>query len=186
MNEDEATLAVLDALESIGIPYMVVGSLSTNLYGVPRATEDADLVLEAGSSSILQLGNRLGPQFRLDPQPSFETVTMTIRYILEVVGISFKIELFRLSDDAHDQERFRRRRRVRLLGREVSMLTVEDVVVTKVRWASLGRRSKDRDDARAVIAIQSDRIDWDYVNAWCDRLGCRATLDEIRQSIPPI
>ena len=58
---------------------------------------------------------------------------MTIRYILEVVGISFKIELFRLSDDAHDQERFRRRRRVRLLGREVSMLTVEDVVVTKVR-----------------------------------------------------
>ncbi len=133
--KDEATLAVLDALESIGIPYMVVGSLSTNCMecrGLPRTPISS---LEAGSSSILQLGNRLGPQFRLDPQPSFEMVTMTIRYILEVVGISFKIELFRLSDDAHDQERFRRRRRVRLLGREVSMLTVEDVVVTKVRWA---------------------------------------------------
>jgi hypothetical protein len=50
----------------------------------------------------------------------------------------------------------------------------------------LGRRSKDRDDARDVIAVQGDRIDWEYVYSWCEQHGTRGLLDEIRQSIPPI
>lgn len=122
----------------------------------------------------------------MDPQGSFETVTMTLRHVLKPVGIPFKIELFHLSDDPHDQERFRRRQRVTMGSREVSTTTAEDVIVTKVRWAALGRRSKDREDARDVIAVQGDCIDWPYVNAWCDRHGSRAVLDEIRRSIPPI
>ena len=187
MTSDEAALAVIEALESLGIPYVLVGSLSSNYYGVGRSTKDADFVAAINSQSVVQLAERLGRQFQLDAQPSFEMVTMTLRYILEVVGGSFKIELFRLSDDAHDQEHFRRRRRVKLLGaHEVSVPTVEDVVVQKVRWSALARRSKDWDDALNVMAVQGDRIDWDYVNAWCDRLGCRAALDEIRQSIPPM
>jgi hypothetical protein len=187
MTSDEAALAVVEALEALGIPYMLVGSFSSNYYGIGRSTKDADFVAEIGSQSVVQLAARLGPQFRLNPQPSFEMVTMTLRYHLEVVAVPFEIELFRLSDDPHDQERFRRRRRVKLLGdREVSVPTAEDVVIQKVRWAFLARRSKDRDDARNVIAVQGDRLDWNYVNAWCDRLGCRATLDEIRKSIPPM
>ena len=35
MTSDEAVLAVLDALEAGGVDYMVVGSLSSNLYGLP-------------------------------------------------------------------------------------------------------------------------------------------------------
>ena len=186
MSGDEATLAVIDALESLGIPYMLVGSLSTNLYGIPRSSRDADFVLQLGPQSLFQLAERLGAQFRLDPQGSFETVTMTLKHILRPVGIPFQIELFHLSDDPHDQERFRRRQRVQMSNREVSAPTAEDVIVTKVRWAAQARRTKDRDDAREVISVQGERIDWAYVNAWCDRHGSRAVLDEIRASIPPL
>jgi hypothetical protein len=185
MTGEEATLAVIDALEGLAIPYMVVGSFSTNVYGIPRSTHDADFVIHLASRPAREIAERLGPEFRLDPQMSFETVTMTRRHILEVVGIPFKIELFHLSDDPHDQERFRRRVQVSLFGRQVMLPTVEDVIVTKLRWA-LGQRSKDRDDVRDVIAVQGDRIDWDYVYAWCDRHGTRAVLEEIRSSIPPI
>ncbi|MFI5458783.1 MAG: hypothetical protein ACHRXM_25425, partial [Isosphaerales bacterium] len=83
-------------------------------------------------------------------------------------------------------ERFRRRRQISLLDRQVWMPTVEDVIVTKIHWALLGRRSKDRDDVRDVVAVQGDRIDWDYVHKWCEQHGTRALLDEIRRSIPPI
>jgi hypothetical protein len=72
------------------------------------------------------------------------------------------------------------------MGRQVWIPTAEDVIVTKLHWALLGRRSKDRDDARDVIAVQGDRIDWDYVHRWCEQHGTRALLDEIRASIPPI
>ena len=99
---------------------------------------------------------------------------------------SFKIELFQLSTDPHDQERFQRRVRATLFGHPVWLPTAEDVIITKLRWSLLAGRSKDRDDARDVIAVQGDRIDWDYVHPWCDRHGTRDLLDEVRLSIPPI
>jgi hypothetical protein len=186
MTGDDAAFAVLDALEAAGIPYMLVGSYSTNAYGVPRATQDADIVIELGSHSIWELVNRLGPEFHFDPQMTFETVTMTRRHTLQVVGMRFKIELFHLSDDLHDQERFRRRRRFQLPDRQVVLPTVEDVLVTKLRWTVEGKRTKDWEDIRDVITVQGHRIDWDYVYRWAEQHGTRATLDEIRQSIPPL
>jgi hypothetical protein len=117
---------------------------------------------------------------------SFETATGTVRHVIDVVGTGFKIELFHLGDDEHDQERFRRRRRVTYLGREVWLPTVEDVVVTKLRWADRAGRTKDRNDVRDVIAVRGKSIDWDYVDSWADRHSTRALLDEIRASIPPL
>ena len=40
--ETEAEDAVVAVIDALGIEYMVVGSLSSNFYGVPRSTEDAD------------------------------------------------------------------------------------------------------------------------------------------------
>jgi hypothetical protein len=40
MNADEAVVALVGVLESLAIPYMVSGSLATNVYGVPRSTDD--------------------------------------------------------------------------------------------------------------------------------------------------
>jgi hypothetical protein len=186
MTGDQATMAVIDALNALAIPYMVVGSLSSSYYGIGRSTRDADFVLQLGDQSIHLLLQRLGPSFRLDPQMSFESVTGTIRNVIQVQSIPFEIELFRLSDDPHDQERFQRRLKTSLLGREAFLPTAEDVIITKLRWAQGGQRTKDWEDIRNVIAVQGDRIDWDYVLPWCDRHGTRELLDEIRRSIPPI
>jgi Nucleotidyl transferase AbiEii toxin, Type IV TA system len=183
---NEATVSVIEALETCGIPYMLVGSYSSNAYGVPRSTQDADFVIELGEASIAELARRIAPSIRIDPQMSFETVTMTRRYVADVVGTPFKIEFFLLNDDPHNQERFRRRRQTTLMDRQVWVPTVEDVIVTKLHWALLGKRSKDRDDVRDVVAVQGDRIDWDYVYRWCEQHGTRVLLDEIRASIPPI
>jgi len=186
MTGNEATLAVIDGLESCSIPYMLVGSYSSNIYGVERSTQDADFVVELVEGAIGKLSRRLLPAIRIDRQMSFETVTMTTRFVAKVAESPFKIEFFLLSSDPHDRERFRRRRKVAAAGREVWLPTAEDVIITKLRWSLHGHRSKDRDDARDVIAVQGDRIDWDYVHTWCEQHGTRGLLDEIRQSIPPI
>lgn len=182
---DEAVLAVIGALETLKVPYMLVGSLASNFYGVPRATEDADFVIELGGTTLAAVADALGPEFRVDRQVSFETITMTTRHLVELPSCAFTVELFRLSDDAHDQERFRRRRAVTLLGRQIFVLSAEDVVITKLRWAMAGNRAKDRDDACNVIAVQCDRLDWVYISQWSDRHGTRALLDELRGGLPP-
>ena len=182
MNIDDVVLNVIDALNAEAIPHLLAGSFSSNYYGIPRSTEDADFVIQLGDKSISCLRRHLAPEFKLDPQMSFELVTGTHKHVIRVVGTEFTVELFRLSDDPHDQERFRRRRGVAFRGRETFLPTVEDVIVTKLRWS----RGKDRDDVRDCIAVQGDNIDWEYVHPWCDRHGTRGLLDEIRQSIPPI
>lgn len=179
----QAVLAVIDALEGLSIPYMVVGCLASSAHGIACASQNAGFVLELGATPISSIAARLGEQFGLNPQMSFETITATTRFELRHMGSAFKIELFLLSDDPHDRERFLRRRQGSVMGRTVWLPTPEDVIITKLKWSQLGKRTKDVDDVRNVIAVQGERIDWAYVNAWCDRHGTRTLLEQIRQSL---
>ena len=73
MTSEDALLLTIDALEFLGIDYMVVGSFSSNFYGIPRSTKDADLVIQLGKASIAAVAKRVMPTLVLDPQASFES-----------------------------------------------------------------------------------------------------------------
>jgi hypothetical protein len=114
---------------------------------------------------------------------TFESMTLTRRFIARVQGSPFEIEFFLVGNDPHDVERFRRRVTGRYRDRDVFVPTPEDVIITKLRWA----RSKDLEDVRNIIAVQGDEaLDWSYIHHWCAQHGTRETLDQIRASIPPI
>ena len=177
---EEAVAVLLDALNLLGLDYMVVGSFSSNRYGVPRATKDADFVLKIDAADRQRLYSALPPTFEVDPQVSFEMVTGTWRQIIQVPSIPFTIELFELSRDVHDQSRFSRRRRLTLLARDAWLPTPEDVIVQKLRWCLGGRRLKDFDDAVAVMAVQGKQVlDWPYIEEWCADHG---TLEVLAQA----
>lgn len=116
MTNAECTMHLLAALDAASIPYMVVGSLSSNAHGLARSTRDADIVVQAPPQSIAELVRGLGPPYRLDPQLSFETVTGTRRFVVTLLGSEFKIETFFLTEDPHDQSRFSRRMRTAVNG----------------------------------------------------------------------
>jgi len=185
----DATRKVIAALEELGIPYMVVGGLSSMAYGNPRTTKDADIVLAVDGRGLDSLADKLGDEFSLDPQGSFELVTGTSRYHLRVPSVRFEIELFLLSDDAHDRARFERRRPFpsRQLGARTMIPTAEDVIIVKLRWYAIAKRGKDGDDIKDIIGVLGDdALDWDYIHRWTAEHGTRALLDEIRASIPPL
>ena len=184
MTSETVTSEMIDALNQMGSPWMIVGSFSTNYYGIPRSTKDADFVLRLEGKSIRELVSLLGADFQLDPQAAFETVTATVRYRIGHPSSDFQIEVFLLSDDAHDQSRFARRVSVSMFGRAAFIPTAEDCVVTKLRWLRDAGRGKDEDDIRNLLSVQQDRIDWDYLLSWCERHGTREILDRIRASLP--
>lgn len=171
---------VVDAIEREQIPYMLVGSFSSNIWGVPRSTKDLDLVVELGSQSIHSITRHLDSKFRLQPQMAFESVTGTARHIIDVEGTHFKVEIFRLSGDPHDQERFQRRVQVRWRNRLIWFPSPEDVIVTKLRWLAGLRRNKDFDDALQVAKVLRKELDWPYMERWCEKHETRPLLDELR------
>jgi hypothetical protein len=184
MKAGEAVCALLDALTQAGLPHMVTGGLVANAHGIMRTTHDADIVIQLEGGDFGAFARALPPALRLDPQISFETITGSQRQIVELIGSPFRIELFFLGKDSHHQERFRRRTWQHLpdLEREAWIATAEDMVIQKVRW----NRDKDRDDARNILAVQGDALDFAYIERWCDVHGTRGRLEELRCSIPPI
>ena len=181
MNTDAIVLTVIDFLNERNVPYMVVGSLATNVYCSPRSTEDGDFVVQA---NLAQLAREISAQasgVRFDPQLSFESVTATRKVVLRTEAHGFEVELFALGDDEHDQLRFTRRIQVRTFDRPVWIATLEDMIITKLRWSQHAGREKDISDARNLIAVQRAHIDWPYVESWCDRHGTQELLGRLRQ-----
>ena len=175
------TRQVVAALNQAGISHMLVGAFARNYYAEPRSTKDADLVLRIAAGSLRSVMDVLGPGFRLEEQMTFETNTGTLKNVIYHPESGFTVELFYLSDDAHDQERYQRRRATVYEGLPTFVLTAEDYIVTKLRWP----RTKDYDDVRDVVAMQASELDWAYIRQWADRHGSRAKLDRVVASIPP-
>ena len=72
------------------------------------------------------------------------------------------------------------------LDRQVFVPTAEDVIITKLRWILTAGRSKDHADVATVIAVQRDKLDWDYIFRWCEQHGTRTIVDEIRAEIADV
>jgi hypothetical protein len=175
MSSTDLVLRVVAILDQLSIPNILVGSYSSNYYGRPRMTQDADFVVAMAPNQFTDVRAALGPEFYVDPQMSFETKTMTTRYVVTHRASTFKIELFLLADDPFAQMRFQRRRVVDFEGQKVWLPTPEDVVIQKLRWS----RPKDLDDAAQVIAMQREKLDLAYIREWTDRHQTRQKFEEM-------
>jgi hypothetical protein len=183
MNTDDIVLAVIDYLNDHEIPYMLVGSLATNVYCVPRSTEDGDVVVQSDVAKLAFEIVGAHSKFHFDPQIAFESVTATRKVVLQTEGHGFEVELFQLGDDEHDRARFLRRVKVETMERSVWVASLDDMIVTKLRWSQHVGREKDISDARNLIGVQQASIDWPYVEFWCNRHGTRELLDRLRTEV---
>ncbi len=173
----DALVEVLGVLKNLKIPYMLVGSFSSNAYSYPRATKDADIVLHYKDGDLGRIRAELDDNYSIDMQMSFETVTGSVRNVVTYKPTKFDIELFRLGTDAHHQERFVRRRTsvIPSLGIEAIIPSPEDVIIQKLRW----QREKDIMDARTVLQVQYERLDWQYLRRWTDTHETTKLLDQL-------
>lgn len=183
LKSEEIVQRVLVSLNENGHAFMLVGSYATNLYCVPRGTQDIDLVVEAKFITAAQQIAQAHPIIHLDPQLGFESVTATKRVLLTADGTDFKVEVFELSDDPHDQARFLRRLSVQLYEQPAWVATAEDTIITKLNWAMKTGRGKDRDDAQNVMAAQHESLDWPYIEHWCRQHGTLKKLIELRRQL---
>jgi hypothetical protein len=180
----EALAFVIDALNDLGAPYIVTGSVVSNAYGDPRSTIDADFVLQASPDAIAQLRSRLSQQFDPETQMAFETVTGKTQHKFRHKSSKFLVEIFEARlDDPHEQSRFSRRRETTLLGRRTFFPTAEDVIVGKLRWYKQIRREKDWGDLKKVMRRQATLLDWNYVNRWSAEHGTSELLHQLSREV---
>lgn len=183
MNETEAVLYLINALETMRAEYAISGSFASNFWGEPRSTRDIDIIFRPETLDVSELGQKVSSAFELDTQMRFEGITGTSRYVLVDRRTGFQAELFLLTDDPFDQSRFARRTQAELSGVRAIFLTAEDVIVQKLLWLQRSGDQKHNEDVRKTMAVQYAGLDWDYIRRWTEEHGTGGLLDKILKSI---
>jgi len=178
-----ATFAVVRALEEVGLAYCVGGSLASSLHGIPRSTQDSDLVVDLPPDRVPDLLEALGDRFYADEDRARLAVSRGSGFNVIHLETMFKVDLFVLGDDPLARSEMSRRTKHRIGEREEESLYVasaEDTVLQKLLWYRLGRNVSDRQwrDVIGVLQVQSDGIDREYLEQWAARLELVELLEE--------
>jgi hypothetical protein len=184
----DITLLVAAACERLGIPYFVGGSLASSLHGIPRATQDVDIVAAIEPRHVEPIIAALRERFYLDPDAVRSAVQEKRSFNVIHLGSYFKADVFVPKDDETSRLQMERRQRFALAGtplREIVVASPEDVVAHKLYWYALGDEVSERQwlDVLNVLRVSGDTLDWEYLRRAAQLLGVPALLDRALLSV---
>jgi hypothetical protein len=180
----EVLLYVARAFAELQIPYLVVGSVASSLLGFSRATADVDIVADLRAEQVLPLFDALKEDFYVDEQAMRRAVGQRRSFNAIHFDSLFKVDIYILPADEFSRQQLERRRRERLVpdsSEAIYIATPEDTILAKLRWHRRGGAASERQlaDVAGVIKVQGERLDFDYLWEWADRLGVRDLLEEL-------
>ncbi len=175
----EVTLRVVRVLERLGIDYLVGGSLASSLHGIPRSTQDADLVVDLPTNKVAPLVKALEGDFYVELEHAREAVEKKSSFNVIHLRTMFKVDLFVLENNSASQFEMDRRQRFEIGdGGHLEVASAEDTVLQKLYWYQLGRGVSDRQwqDALGVLKVQKGNLDLKYLETCASELGIRDLL----------
>lgn len=181
MSLRDAFRNVRDALEHVGVPYMVTGSVASSVHGVPRATQDIDIVIEPTREQLVALmGRFVEPTYDADVDDALDALRRQSMFsVIDRRGI-WKIDFIVRKQRPFSKKEFDRRRKIEILDISVYAATPEDVLLAKLEWAKLGESERQIRDAAGIIEIQGENLDNAYVERWAAALDIEDQLHAAR------
>ena len=171
----EITLKVTRVFDLLEIPYLIGGSLASALYGIVRATMDADLVAEIEIRHIPMFVERLKEEFYIDPEMILDAIHFKSSFNLIHLTSMFKVDVFILKQRPFDLEQMQRREK-KMIGdspeNQFFFSTAEDIILAKLEWFRAGGEVSERQwrDILGVLDIQSSQLNFNYLKQWAANL----------------
>jgi hypothetical protein len=180
------TLEVTGALDKLGIRYAVGGSLASSVHGIPRSTQDLDLVVELPGFLVDALVSELEAGFYIDRDMIHDAIQRHGCFNILHLRTMFKVDLFVSDGSALLVEEMGRRQTYELGDppRPVHVCTAEDIVIQKLDWFRQGGCVSERQwrDAVGVLSVRGAELDLAYVRRWAGVLGiadlCERAIQE--------
>ena len=180
MTFGELLALVIGLLERSGIPYLVTGSLASSYHGEPRATRDADIVIDPSREALDRLtAGLLAAGFHVDQDVARDALAARSQF--NAIGPdALKVDFMIRRDRPFSVEEFRRREPADLLGTPGFVATAEDVILAKLEWAKATGSQRQLDDVAGIFAIASG-LDLPYIDRWAGVLGIADAWRAVRE-----
>ena len=170
-----------EPLERAGVPYAIVGSVASSVYGEPRATNDLDLVIQLAPADAAKLAGAFpATAFYVPPQEVIAVeLARTHGGHVNVIALETmtKADFYPLSPA--EAAWFSRRRSLEVAGRLLWFAIPEAVIVHKLRFFREGGGERHLRDIRGMLAVSGDQIDRELIDRACGELGL---ADQWRQA----
>jgi hypothetical protein len=177
---------VAQAFDALGVSYVVGGSLASSVYGIPRATQDVDLVADLKEPDAERLVQLLSTDFYIDADMIREAIGRRASFNVIHLATMFKADVFVLKRDAWSREEMSRAREERLDGPDgpvtIRFASPEDTLLHKLVWYKLGNEISDRQwsDILGILKVQGALLDGAYLDRWAPLLDVASLLARAR------
>lgn len=166
-------------LDMGGIPYMVAGSMSSSLHGRPRATQDADVVIDPTGDQLDPLLALLEQGYYVSREAALDALRdRTMFNVIDLEG-GWKADLIICKDRPFSRQEFARRRQIDAMGQMLWVASPEDIILSKLEWMR-GRESEVQySDVLGVAVTQWGNLDLEYLRKWAGQLGVQDMLTRL-------
>ena len=162
-------------LEGAGIAYMLTGSLAMSFYARPRMTRDIDLVIALETAQAQRLIGALGAEYHTGAGAITAAILGARPWNIIHLPSVVKIDLIPRKDTHYRRAEFERRRRVELAGVRLWIVSIEDLILSKLEWSRESRSEQQRRDVKLLLEAPLDRA---YLDQWAARLDLGGLLKE--------
>lgn len=158
-------------LESLGIPYLLGGSLASATYGEPRTTLDADFAVHMTPEQAAALAGALRDDYHVQTDALVEAARLKRMANVFHKRPFVKIDMHVRAASGHSLEEMRRAQSVVVGDSSATSLriaTAEDVVLQKLCWFRSADEVSDRQwrDVIGVVKRRGSALDVEYMRKW--------------------
>ena len=150
-----------DPLERFGVPYAIVGSVASSVYGEPRATNDVDLLIRLSRAEAGKLAEAFpAAQFYVSPREVIEIeFSRAHGGHVNVIALETMVKADFYPVSPMEAGWFARRRALNVADRKLWFAIPEAVIVHKLRFYREGGGEKHLRDIRSMLATSGNEID---------------------------
>jgi hypothetical protein len=168
MEQIELLRFALDVLDRLQIPYALVGSFASGIWGEPRMTRDIDFVVQLRELHVPPLLEAFSQdEFYLSRRAIDEAIAEAGQFNVIHPASGNKIDFMVLATSAATPPQIARRVEVELTPDcSAYVAAPDDVIIAKLRYYQDGGSDKHLRDIAGILKRSGDLIDRDYVAGW--------------------
>lgn len=158
---EELLKRISSALNSAGIPYMIIGGQAVLIYGEPRLTRDIDITLGIGTDQLSQIFS-IAKKLKLTFLPSDPSEFARKTWVLPCQDEKSKIRIdFIFSFTPYERQAIEKAKDIKMGETKVRVASPEDVIIHKL----FAGRPRDIEDVRSIL-IKNPDINVSYIKKW--------------------
>lgn len=177
-SEIEVLADVVGRLRRLGLEYMLTGSLATSVYAEPRMTRDIDLVVAMAAEDAAGIRNAFSGDYYVPPELEIIIDGSGFFNLIHLDTVT-KVDIVVRKDTPYRVHEFDRRRPLTVAGLDLWVVSKEDLMLSKLAWASDSRSEVQLRDVRSLAATG---FDVDYIEHWVEELGLERVWREVRNA----